>query len=156
MRAQILSPANIISTLNTPATMPRARTLATQMTISRTLRQPPIMSVGGPNADVRFAPKQQLALQGKPLRTLQSRLSFVVTGNLVDLFRRHVPSNVAHLLTDVIAACPRCRPPNSRPDRSSAALSNSSGASANRSKRKAKASLWLPIDSHSDARIEQE
>src|ERR1700732_2560140 len=32
-------------------------------------------------------------------------LGFVVTGNFVDFFRRHMPGDVAHLLADIITAC---------------------------------------------------
>src|SRR6202040_4387611 len=44
-------------------------------------------------------------LAAAPVAGGRSGLGFVVTGNFVDFFRRHMPGDVAHLLADIITAC---------------------------------------------------
>src|SRR5258707_2134115 len=55
-------------------------------------------------------------LAAAPATGSQSGLGFVVTGNFVDFFRRHMPGDVAHLLADIITACARGESPQFRPD----------------------------------------
>src|SRR5258708_8459838 len=55
-------------------------------------------------------------LAAAPATGSQSGLGFVVTGNFVDFFRRHMPGDVAHLLADIITACAGGESPQFRLD----------------------------------------